>query len=44
MSQILEAGMVRASKSIQTAKHQIVTWKTEAHPHTCKNYDWIVKN
>lgn len=45
MSQIFEAGMVRASSSIQTtAKHQTVTWKTEAHPRTCENYDWIVKN
>lgn len=37
--------MVKASKNIQTtAKHHIVAWTTEARPHTCKNYDWIVKN
>lgn len=45
MSQILKAGMVKASNNVQTtAKHQIVTRRTETHPHTCKNYDWVVKN
>lgn len=45
MSQVFEAGRVKASNNTQKpAKHQIVTWTTEANPHTCENHYWIVKN